>query len=157
MSVDFFKPTKAEVDSAKNGDKAVFKDKEEIVFQINEIKGKVSSKGDSMTIIDCKVLSGENASKEHAFFIFDRPNSKKVLFNMITALFGEEKLLSGEVTPALMVGKQVKSVCRVSTKGDQTYYNFDDFVEQGGVPGGFDSAPTTEAPTTVITQDDIPF
>jgi len=153
MSIDFFKPTKEEVESAKNGDRAVFKDKEEVVFQITEVKQKVSKAGDNMMIIDSKVLSGENAGKDHPFFIFDRPASKNVLFNMISCLFGEAKLISGEVTPAMMVTKQVKSVCRVTKgKDDRVFYNFDDFAEQGGVPSGLGAA--TAPP---ITQDDIPF
>lgn len=155
---NFFKPTAAELDSAVNGDKAVFKNNELAKFQISEIKQKQMADGTDLMIVQCKVIDGDQKGKEYSHFI--KPHnttSMGIWYKIMEAFYARDIIEQGNLSPVDFIGKTMASTAKLSTKGDKTYCNFYNFEEVSDVPSiGGDDRKIAERPSN-FTSDDIPF
>lgn len=127
--MSFFAVTDEEIKEATSNGKAVFTDKEEYTFQINELKEKDGDKG-PLLIVQTKVVGGPQDGKPHAFFINDSiPAQKNVWINILQALYTPEEIKNG-VEPSSLMSRQIKSMA----KQNGQYFNFYKFTEVGGAP-----------------------
>lgn len=134
-TTDWFNPTQDEIAQASKGGGVTFKNNEEVTFLIQEVNESVSSDGSPLLIVSCQVIGGDNDGKTFKHWIRNNATSKGIWINMLKAFFDEATMTSGTLTPASLVGKKMKSVCKVSksTQGKE-FYNFYQFEEVGGAP-----------------------
>lgn len=132
--MNFFAPTEAEIKEAQSGGKPTFKHNEEVTFVITGCKEQVDKEGKPLLIVDTLISGGENDGKKFGHFIRNNPTSKGIWINMLSAFYDIETIKSGTLSPASIVGKQLKSTAKESSHNGKTYINFYDFQEASNVP-----------------------
>ena len=160
--MNFFKPTESEIKEASSGGMITFKHGQEVEFMIKEVATKPCKAKDpdgneidsEMIILGLDVLNTEHKGKTHKLFI--RPNSagSSQWLNILNTFMTTEEIIEAgkneRLSPSTPVGRQIKSVAKVTAKGGKEYVNFYNFSALGGAPDVGGSTPE-------ISADDIPF
>lgn len=144
---NFFQPSADEIKDAQSGGRLEFKHNEEYTFLINGVKEQDGDKG-QVLIVEAQVVGGDLDQGKHSFWFRNTKPGKKQWINMLRALFSDEEIQSGSVTPSSIMSKSVKSVAKESLYKDKVYYDFWNFAEAGGVP---------DMGSATVSTDDIPF
>lgn len=153
--MDFFKVTNEDIEKAKTGDKATFKDKELATFTIREFKEKVVNDKQTL-IVECVVSSEntENNGKGHAFFINDSAFAVKTWVKILQCFYTDEQIAQG-IDPMTMVSLKFKSTANHSQNGDKLYVNFYEFANAELDVDVTDMPPIV--PVDAVKEDDLPF
>jgi hypothetical protein len=151
--MDLFKPTEAEIKSAFNGNKPEFKDNEEVVFIIEGMKENMGQERDAL-VVECKVLSGENSSKNHSFWVrSSNPVQKQLWFSMCECFWTREQMIQSGINRSEMIGKQFKAVCKKKPYNGKIYDNWARLSPVSNTP----NIGTTPPPIPSNTASDVPF
>jgi len=147
---NFFKPTEEDINEAQNGGALKFKKDENVGFLIEDVNEKVDEGGDSVLVVGCQVLTGDNEGKKFSHWIRNNKTSKGIWINMLKAFFDDETIMSGTLTPASLISRKMESKCVINTSKGKEYANFYKFKE-------FGVAPDIGGQTPEVKESDIPF
>ena len=128
---DFLDITEDDIKQAKSGGKIVFKDKEEVVFLIEELKKKefkTKDGNEEKLCVSCQIVGGDHDGKKHTFFIGAK--GKRLLINILKCFWTEEDILSGKYDLSDLIAKKVESTAVIRNG----YTNFYDFTPVSDVP-----------------------
>jgi hypothetical protein len=132
---DWFNPTQEEINKATGGGYATFKDGEVVSFLVNDINETVSGDGSPVLVINCQVLSGDSEGMFHKHWIRNNATSRGILINMLKAFYDDETMTSKTLGPGSLIGKKLKSTCKVSKSNQgKEFYNFYQFEAIDAAP-----------------------
>lgn len=129
--LDFFNVTKEDIDKAKEFKGITWLDGDKPTFQILAVKEKIDNDNPdkSSVTLEMLVCSEKHQGKKDFLYISKKNTSLRV--DLLSALFTEEQLLSGQVNQESMLGRKFSCTMKESVTDGKKYINYRNIISAG--------------------------
>ena len=132
--MDFFKVTQEDINSVGGGVKWVGGEKPTLTIadlvekDINGAKTLIVE----CVVSDCDPFNGQT----HKYFINDKAGAKRTWISLLRTFFDEARIISGQLTPVDLRGKQFTAIVKKRVHEGKDYFDVSPLKELSAVPEG---------------------